>query len=80
MSANLTGVMADLITVFYTYSGREGDKYKLNKRELKNMLKEQLELDVSTWLTRGPLCVYYSDALGNELPALSQIKEMGNLI
>lgn len=42
MSANLQGAMEDLITVFYKYSGKEGDKYKLNKKELKNMLQEEL--------------------------------------
>uniref|UniRef100_A0A3P9IM19 Protein S100 n=1 Tax=Oryzias latipes TaxID=8090 RepID=A0A3P9IM19_ORYLA len=42
MSANLQGAMEDLITVFYKYSGKEGDKYKLNKKELKNLLHEEL--------------------------------------
>ncbi|XP_072249331.1 protein S100-A1 [Leuresthes tenuis] len=42
MSANLQGAMEDLIKVFYCYSGKEGDKYKLNKKELKNMLQEEL--------------------------------------
>ncbi|KAM9724498.1 protein S100-A1 [Menidia menidia] len=42
MSANLQGAMEDLIKVFYSYSGKEGDKYKLNKKELKNMLQEEL--------------------------------------
>lgn len=42
MSANLQGAMEDLIKVFYRYSGKEGDKYKLDKQELKNLLKEEL--------------------------------------
>ncbi|KAM4580987.1 protein S100-A1 [Odontesthes bonariensis] len=42
MSANLQGAMEDLIKVFYRYSGKEGDKYKLNNKELKNMLQEEL--------------------------------------
>ncbi|XP_061573970.1 toll-like receptor 18 [Cololabis saira] len=41
MSANLQGVMEDLIKVFYRYSGKEGDKYKLNKRELKQMFQAE---------------------------------------
>ncbi|KAM6910095.1 protein S100-A1 [Xenentodon cancila] len=41
MTANLQGVMEDLIKVFYRYSGKEGDKYKLNKKELKNMFQEE---------------------------------------
>lgn len=53
MSANLQGAMEDLITVFYKYSGKEGDKYKLNKKELKNLLHEELSefLAVSFQLT-----------------------------
>lgn len=58
MSANLQSVMENLITVFYSYSGREGDKYKLNKKELKNMLKDQLSLEVmSTCLTTKLLSI-----------------------
>ncbi|XP_069568017.1 protein S100-A1 [Brachyistius frenatus] len=42
MCANLQGAMEDLIKVFYHYSGKEGDKYKLNKKEMKNLLQEEL--------------------------------------
>lgn len=42
MSASLEGAMEDLIKVFHRYSGKEGDKYKLNKAELKNLLQEEL--------------------------------------
>ncbi|KAM4567781.1 protein S100-A1 [Fundulus diaphanus] len=42
MSATLQGTMEDLIKIFYRYSGKEGDKYKLNKVELKNMLQVEL--------------------------------------
>ncbi|XP_013877076.1 protein S100-A1 [Austrofundulus limnaeus] len=42
MSSHLQRAMEDLIKVFYCYSGKEGDKYKLNKKELKNMLQEEL--------------------------------------
>uniref|UniRef100_A0A3B4TA17 Protein S100 n=1 Tax=Seriola dumerili TaxID=41447 RepID=A0A3B4TA17_SERDU len=34
--------MAGLIDVFHSYSGKEGDKHKLNKRELKTLLNEKL--------------------------------------
>ncbi|XP_015228058.1 PREDICTED: protein S100-A1-like [Cyprinodon variegatus] len=44
MPSLLQGAMEDLIKVFYSYSGKEGDKYKLNKMELKNMLQEELSL------------------------------------
>ncbi|XP_028327633.1 protein S100-A1 [Gouania willdenowi] len=39
---NLQGTMEDLIKVFHRYSAREGDKYKLNKKELKNLLQDEL--------------------------------------
>ncbi|XP_017283955.1 protein S100-A1-like [Kryptolebias marmoratus] len=42
MCSLLQRAMEDLIKVFYCYSGKEGDKYKLNKKELKNMLQEEL--------------------------------------
>lgn len=42
MSSQLQRAMEDLIKVFYSYSGKEGDKYKLNKRELKNLLQVEL--------------------------------------
>uniref|UniRef100_A0A3Q1G6D2 S100/CaBP-9k-type calcium binding subdomain domain-containing protein n=1 Tax=Acanthochromis polyacanthus TaxID=80966 RepID=A0A3Q1G6D2_9TELE len=42
MCANLQGAMEDLIAVFHRYSGKEGDKYKLNNKELKNLLQEEL--------------------------------------
>lgn len=34
--------MDALITVFYNYSGNDGDKYKLNKGELKQLLNSEL--------------------------------------
>lgn len=43
----LQEAMVSLIEVFYSYSGREGDKFKLNKGELKNLLQEELTLAVS---------------------------------
>uniref|UniRef100_A0A3P8RRP9 S100 calcium binding protein A1 n=1 Tax=Amphiprion percula TaxID=161767 RepID=A0A3P8RRP9_AMPPE len=42
MCANLQRAMEDLIAVFHRYSGKEGDKYKLNNKELKNLLQEEL--------------------------------------
>uniref|UniRef100_A0A8C6VUG7 Protein S100 n=1 Tax=Nothobranchius furzeri TaxID=105023 RepID=A0A8C6VUG7_NOTFU len=38
----LQEAMENLIKVFYRYSGKEGDKYKLNKKEMRNMLQEEL--------------------------------------
>lgn len=34
--------MDALITVFYNYSGNDGDKFKLNKGELKQLLNSEL--------------------------------------
>ncbi|TKS84935.1 Protein S100-Z S100 calcium-binding protein Z [Collichthys lucidus] len=42
MPSQLEGAMDALITVFYNYSGNDGDKYKLNKGELKELLNSEL--------------------------------------
>ncbi|XP_013887820.1 protein S100-A1, partial [Austrofundulus limnaeus] len=42
MPSQLEGAMGALITVFYNYSGNDGDKYKLNKGELKQLLNSEL--------------------------------------
>lgn len=42
MCSKLQSSMNSLIDVFYFYSGKEGDKYKLSKLELKNLLQVEL--------------------------------------
>ncbi|XP_053560307.1 protein S100-A1 [Bombina bombina] len=42
MCSQLEGAMETLISVFHTYSAREGDKYKLSKKELKDLLQNEL--------------------------------------
>ncbi|CAB1445832.1 unnamed protein product [Pleuronectes platessa] len=42
MPSQLEGAMDALISVFYNYSGNDGDKYKLNKGELKELLNSEL--------------------------------------
>ncbi|KAA0719799.1 Protein S100-Z [Triplophysa tibetana] len=42
MPSKLEGAMDALITVFHNYSGSEGDKDKLNKGELKELLNSEL--------------------------------------
>ena len=42
MPSQLEGAMDALITVFYNYSGNDGDKFKLNKGELKELLNSEL--------------------------------------
>lgn len=41
MCSNLQNAMMGLIEVFHSYSGKEGDKYKLNKGELKTLLQTE---------------------------------------
>lgn len=52
MPTQLEGAMDALISVFYNYSGNDGDKYKLNKGELKELLHSELTdfLTVRLWL------------------------------
>ncbi|XP_069806748.1 protein S100-A1-like [Dendropsophus ebraccatus] len=42
MSSQLEEAMETLISVFHTYSAREGDKHKLSRRELKDLLQNEL--------------------------------------
>uniref|UniRef100_A0A8D3EBQ7 Protein S100 n=2 Tax=Scophthalmus maximus TaxID=52904 RepID=A0A8D3EBQ7_SCOMX len=42
MPSQLEGAMDALIAVFYNYSGNDGDKFKLNKGELKQLLNSEL--------------------------------------
>lgn len=54
MPSKLQTAMENLVAVFHTYSGKEGDKYKLSKMELKNLLSGELGeiLPVSPAFTR----------------------------
>ncbi|XP_029307655.1 protein S100-A1 [Cottoperca gobio] len=42
MSSQLATSIMGLIKVFHSYSGKEGDKYKLSKAEMKNLLQGEL--------------------------------------
>uniref|UniRef100_A0A8C9XWD4 Protein S100 n=1 Tax=Sander lucioperca TaxID=283035 RepID=A0A8C9XWD4_SANLU len=42
--SELQTAMNTLLKVFHSYSGKEGDKFKLNKSELKKLLTTELEI------------------------------------
>uniref|UniRef100_A0A8C5Q438 Protein S100 n=1 Tax=Leptobrachium leishanense TaxID=445787 RepID=A0A8C5Q438_9ANUR len=42
MCSKLEEAMETLISVFHTYSGREGDTEKLSKKEMKDLLQNEL--------------------------------------
>lgn len=56
MPSQLEGAMDALITVFYNYSGHDGDKLKLNKGELKELLNSELTDFLTVQSAFHPVC------------------------
>ncbi|KAI1229980.1 hypothetical protein IHE44_0010694 [Lamprotornis superbus] len=67
MGSQLEGAMETLINVFHHYSGKEGDKYKLSKKELKELLQSELGcfLEV-TGTSLGLWGLLFSHSLGEQ--------------
>uniref|UniRef100_A0A8C2LSV8 S100/CaBP-9k-type calcium binding subdomain domain-containing protein n=1 Tax=Cricetulus griseus TaxID=10029 RepID=A0A8C2LSV8_CRIGR len=53
--SELEKAMVALIDIFHQYSGREGDKHKLKKSELKELINNELSHFLEVSLTKAPL-------------------------
>ncbi|KAI2596541.1 S100B isoform 1 [Pan troglodytes] len=82
--SELEKAMVALIDVFHQYSGREGDKHKLKKSELKELINNELSHFLERWslpmlprLVSNFLCSSYPPALASQSAGITGNQRAG---